>query len=62
MKIQSVVFLTVVLIITTLVADTVCFKGKEPPKRKREYQEKVWKCLFINLMLVKVSSKSCAKT
>ena len=56
MKIQSVVFLTAVLIFTTLVAETECFTAPVP-NGKREYQKKVWKCLLIKLIPVQVSSK-----
>jgi len=39
MKIQSVVFLTAVLMLTTLVAESECIGPGTP--RKREHQEKV---------------------
>ena len=46
MKIQSVVFLTAVLILTTLVAETECIGPGI--QRKWEHQEKVSKGLLMN--------------
>jgi len=45
MKIQSVVFLTAVLMLTTLVAESECI-GAGAVNGKREYQEKVAKRLL----------------
>ena len=49
MKIQSVVFLTAVLILTTLVAETECITGPVP-QGKREYPKKVSKYLLMKLI------------
>ena len=48
MKIQSVAFLTAVLILTTLVAESECFSP--PYQGKQEQQKKVSKRLLIKLM------------
>ena len=53
MKIQSVVFLTAVLILTTLVAETECFHEHVPGKR--EHQEKVFQAFAYQINSSEVS-------